>query len=96
LREALFVPQSNHRIDAHGAARGDVTRSGAGGRDLLNPPLPYEAQALEALKARLSGAGSSKKPLIMDPHPGVLAVVAAGTIIAELKQSPTRISIAVH
>jgi hypothetical protein len=32
----------------------------------------------------------------MDPHPGVLAVVAAGTIIAELKQSPTRISIAVH
>jgi hypothetical protein len=32
----------------------------AGGHDLLNPPLPYEAQALEALKARLSGAGSSK------------------------------------
>jgi Xaa-Pro aminopeptidase len=30
------------------------------GHDLLNPPLPYEAQALEALKARLSGPGSSK------------------------------------
>jgi Xaa-Pro aminopeptidase len=30
----------------------------AGGHDLLNPPLPYAAQDIEALKAKLSGARS--------------------------------------
>jgi Xaa-Pro aminopeptidase len=34
----------------------------AGGHELLNPPLPYEPQALEALKSSLSGAGPLKQP----------------------------------
>ncbi len=34
----------------------------ASGHELLNPPLPYEPQALEATKARLTEAGSVKRP----------------------------------
>jgi len=33
----------------------DIVLVTAGGHELLNPPLPYEPQALESLKARLSG-----------------------------------------
>jgi Xaa-Pro aminopeptidase len=41
----------------------DMVLVTAGGHELLNPPLPYEPQALEALKARLSGNGGQRPGL---------------------------------
>jgi Xaa-Pro aminopeptidase len=44
-------------VDDEGFYMQDTVLVTASGHDLLNPPLPYEPQALEALKAKLSGTG---------------------------------------
>jgi len=45
-------------VQGQGFYMQDTVLVTAGGPDLLNPPLPYESQALEAWKARLNGANS--------------------------------------